>query len=77
MAKFTVYRREDYPQIVEAYSNHEDMLVVRKCVECGDDLLGEVEAENSPNFEAHCEPGHCGSRPGVFYRTGQVIDFSE
>jgi hypothetical protein len=48
----------------------ERVLVVRKCVECGDNLLG-LPGEQYDG--AQCEEGHHRDRPGVFYHNGQII----
>lgn len=67
MAQYTIYTN---PEQAEG----ENVLVVRKCVVCGDNLLG---LPGTQYDGAQCEEGHHGSRPGVWYRNGQVIEIAD
>lgn len=75
MKLYTIYRREQYDQIVE--HSQENILVARRCAICGDDLLGYPELENSPEYQPSCEEGHHGSRPGVHYVGGETIEIED
>lgn len=51
---YQVFNRNDYAAIKAAYREDRPMLVERTCTVCGDPVIGEVEAENSPNWECRC-----------------------
>ena len=59
--EYIVYRVDEY-----AGQQGDNILIARPCIECGDQLLGTPESLKSVE-QPHCEPGHCYSRPGVWY----------
>jgi len=51
---YQVFDRSEHEAIVKAYREDRPMLVERHCVVCNDPVIGEVDAENSPNWECRC-----------------------
>ena len=66
--EYTVYTNKQ--DLATGQANGENVLVVRKCSECGDNLLG---LPGTQYDSATCEEGYHGNRPGVYYSNGQTI----
>jgi hypothetical protein len=62
--EYQVYREEEV--VFGVAPQGEDVLVVRRCIECGDELLGTLQSMiDVPS--PRCEEGHHYSRSGVHY----------
>lgn len=66
--KYMVVVNDEQQQTTEV-----PVLVVRHCSECGDELLG-LPGINGP---VQCEEGHHGTRPGVHYVGGEMIEVND
>ncbi len=69
---YTIYTNA--ADVASGQANGENVLVVRKCTTCGDNLLGLPGAQYDG---AECEEGYHGNRPGVYYSNGQTIDIPD